>query len=442
MSGGCFCKDCLRLFNGYLKKNPVPETEGLNLDRFNYRAFLKKKGYTDRHLTDPDIEKRLAVPLWPSFVRFHVACIEPGVIDIADHVRACSRKKTGKAAKVTANLYHCDPHGDAVRKHCDLIVGEKSQIRLRQDGYYRFGHAFFGGKEGSFIEEPGEWIHQIMRDVDAGKHDSYTLFILEPLAHGFNMAIPYGAWLANQRQDSFYPSPVEKQIGAWLKERERLFTNRFPAETAVLYDQRSALECELTKGLNRRHLDFGFPLFHELCQSLCDARALYNVLYVSPDEPLTAGRLAPYRRLVLPDACGLSGAEAAVVRAWSRRGGAATAVGRTDPRLAEIARAAPDAGEVVREVRAAQALVNAQEVEGLGMSLHKLAKGYALHLVNYRLSPDTRCVEAIPRAEFRLGWKPKKATVHSFPASGAKARVEGNVLTVENLDVYTIAELG
>jgi hypothetical protein len=33
----------------------------------DYRTFLKKKGYTDKDLTDPDINKRLAVPLWSSW---------------------------------------------------------------------------------------------------------------------------------------------------------------------------------------------------------------------------------------------------------------------------------------------------------------------------------------------------------------------------------------
>jgi hypothetical protein len=86
-------------------------------------------------------------------------------------------------------------------------------------------------------------------------------------------------------------------------------------------------------------------------------------------------------------------------------------------------------------------MVEAQEVADLGISLHKQGKGYALHLVNYRLNSGTRAIETIPRAEFKLGWKPKKAVVHSFPASDAKARLEGNVLTVENLGIYTVVEL-
>ncbi|MEI6147810.1 MAG: alpha-amylase family protein [bacterium] len=443
MSGGCFCKDCLKLFREYLKKNPSAETAGFDLDRFDYRAFLKKKGYTDKDLTDPDIDKRLAIPLWPSFVRFHIACIEPGVIDIADHVRAYSRKKTGKAAQVTANLYNCDPHGEAVRKHCDLIIGEKADIKLRQDGYYRYGFAFFGGKEGSSIEDPGPYVHEIMRDIDSGKNDSYILFMLEPLAHGFNIAIPYGGWLQNQRQDSFYPpAEAERRMGVWMKEHETFFTNRFVAETAVLYDQRSALDCELTKGLNRRHLDVGFPLFHGLCQSLCDARMLYNVLYVSPDEPLTAKRLAAYKQIVLPDAYSLSDSEIRVIRAWQKKGGRLVGIGKVDPRLADTEFRYGEFQELKAHLAQAGSVVVAQDVEGLGLSLHKRGKGYALHMVNYRLNSGTREIEKIPRASFDLGWKPKKATVHSFPASHAKARLEGNTLTVENLGIYTVVELG
>jgi hypothetical protein len=442
MSGGCFCKDCLKLFREYLKQNPSAETEDLDLDRFDYRAFLKKKGYSDKDLTDPDIDKRLAIPLWSSFVRFHIACIEPGVIDIADHVRAYSRKKTGTPAQVTANLYNCDPHGDAVRKHCDLIIGEKADIKLRQDGYYRYGYAFFGGKKGSFIEDPGPYVHEIMRDINAGKNDSYILFMLEPLAHGFNIAIPYGGWLQNQRQDSFYPpAEAERQMGAWLNEHESLFTNRFVAETAVVFDQRSAMDCELTKGLNRRHLDVGFPTFHELCQSLCNARMLYNVLYVSPDEPLTAKRLAPYKQIVLPDVYSLPEREIRLIRAWQKKGGRVASIGKAAPCLADTRFTSHKFEDLKNWLQETGPMVEAQDVDGLGISLHKLGKGYALHLVNYRMNSGSRIIETIPSAKLKLGWKPKKAVVHSFPASDAKARIVGSVLTVEKLGIYTIVEL-
>ncbi|MFC1462931.1 hypothetical protein ACFLQU_04915 [Verrucomicrobiota bacterium] len=445
MSGGCFCKDCMKQFPEYLKQNPSAEAEGINLDHFDYRTFLKQKGYADKDLVDPDMDKRLAIPLFASFIRFHIASIEPGVIDIADHVRAYSLKKTGQQAKVTANLYHCDPHGAAVRKHCDLIIGEKSDIKLRQDGYYRFGHAFFGGKDGSFIEDPGPHIHQIMADLDAGKNDTYALFMLEPLANGFNIAIPYGAWLQNQRQDSFYPNmAVERRMGEWLKEHEALFTNRFAADTAVIYDQRSAFDSELTKGLNRRHLDVGFPIFHESCQSLCDARILYNVLYVGPDEPLTAERLAEYKNLVLPDVCGLPEDEMGVIKEWMDQGGRAASLGEVDPRLAETQLGYGGVSRLKEWLfEAGTPLLQADEVDGLGIALHRReGGGYALHLVNYRLDETSRVIEPIPWAGFELGWLPQEAQAHSFPECDTEVCIEDETLTVKDLGIYTIVELG
>jgi len=443
-TGGCFCPDCMREFRAYLLAHPSAETQALDLASFDYREFLKRQGYADADLIPRDPDERFRIPLFRAFLHFNLEGIEKNVAEIADYVRAYSRRKNGKPALVTVNLYNCVPHSAAARQHCDLIVGEKGDVKLRQDGFYRFGHAFFGGKPGCFIEDPGPHVLQIISDLDAARNDSYILFRLEPLAHGFNMAIPYGAWLMNKRQDSFYPNPdVERQLGAWLKSRDHLFTNQFVAETAVLYDQRSALDTELFQGGHRNAWrDSGFHAFHDLCQTLCTERLLYNVLYVSPDQPLTAERLADYRNLILPDVCGLPDHEVDAIKAWSARGGRARALGKVAPRLAAI----PCCGEDCRELKAwlaeAGTVLEAEEVEGLGLSLHKREGGYALHLVNYRLSPISRVIEAIPSAQFRLGWRPKSVQVHTFPQAATHAALEGNVLTVRDLGIYTVVALG
>jgi hypothetical protein len=179
-----------------------------------------------------------------------------------------------------------------------------------------------------------------------------------------------------------------------------------------------------------------------LCQSLCDARLLYNVLYVSPDEPLTAKRLAGYKQVVLPDAYSLQENEVRMLRAWQKKGGRVVAIGKVDSRLADAEFRYGAFPELKANLAQVDSIVAAQEVADLGISLHKLAKGHALHIVNYRLNSGTRDIEKIPRAQFKLGWTPKRATVHSFPASHAKARIAGNVLSVENLGIYTIVELG
>jgi hypothetical protein len=73
---------------------------------------------------------------------------------------------------------------------------------------------------------------------------------------------------------------------------------------------------------------------------------------------------------------------------------------------------------------------------------HRRGNGYARHLVNYLLNTGSCVIETILWAEFKLGWKPGKAVVHSFPASDAQATIAGNTLTVENLGICTIVELG
>lgn len=165
------------------------------------------------------------------------------------------------------------------------------------------------------------------------------------------------------------------------------------------------------------------------------------MLYASPDELLTAERLASYKQLVLPDSYSLPEADLDAVMDWICRGGSAVAIGRVDPRLAEVVRQAPEAEEIVRSLRETERLLRVQNVDGLGVSLHRSAGGFALHLVNYGVNPESRCIQSIPSVRFELGWRPQRAEVHSFPASEARASLDGHALTAENLGLYTILDL-
>lgn len=443
LNAGCFCKDCMKGFRKHLKGNPSDETAGLDLDLFDYRKYLKEKGYTDNDLVGGQMDRRFRIPLFKAFVMFNMQGMEQNVVEIANYARAYSLQKHGKPVLVTSNHFHCLPHYTSIRKYCDFIIGEKSGIKLRQDGFYRFGYAFFGGKEGSFIEDPNDHVLQIIQDIDHAKNDSYILFMLEPLAHGFNIAIPYGAWLMNFKKDSFYPNlEIEHQMGEWLKKHEDLFTNHFVAETAILYDQRSALETELFLGGHQdSHREGGFRTFHDLSQTLCDQRILYNVIYVSPDEPLTPERLSDYKNLILPDAFSLPEDEILMIREWMSQGGHVISLGKVDPRMADTRFSYQKFHDLKKWIVKTGTILDAQEVSDLGLALHKRDRGYALHLVNYRLNSSSRVIETIPRAEFTLAWCPREVKVHSFPESGAEASIEGNLLTVKNIGIYTIVDL-
>ncbi|MFZ4395452.1 MAG: hypothetical protein ACOYOU_07480, partial [Kiritimatiellia bacterium] len=90
-NAGCFCKDCMKQFRAYLKKNPSDETKELDLDHFDYRAFLKEAGYTDQDLVGAQMDLRFSIPLFKAFVKFQCEGIERNVAEIAEHVRAYSR---------------------------------------------------------------------------------------------------------------------------------------------------------------------------------------------------------------------------------------------------------------------------------------------------------------------------------------------------------------
>lgn len=442
LNGGCFCKDCMKGFRKYLKENPSEETAGLDLDTFNYRQFLKQKGFTD-DLMRAQMAQPFRIPLFKDFVLFNVKGIELNVAEIADYARAYSLEKRGKPVLFTANLFHCLPHTTSSRKYCDLIVGEKSNIKLRQDGFYRFGYAYLNGKKGSFIEDPNDHVLQIIQDIDNGRNDAYILFMLEPLSQGFNIATPYGAWLMNFKKDAFYPNlAIERQMGKWLKDHEFLFTNRMVAETALLYDQQSALETELFLGGHMdRTKDGGFHTFHDLCQTLCDAGILYNVIYVSPDQPLTLDQLSSYKNLILPDATSLPEDQLNMILEWKKQGGRVISLGKVDPRLADTRSSDQNFADLKQWILEAGQILEAPEAADVGIALHKHDNGYALHLVNYRLNSISRDIETIPRIEFKLGWRPREAHVHAFPESNAEAYIEGNSLIVKNIGIYTIIDL-
>lgn len=440
MSGGCFCKDCIKGFREYLKSHPTPEAEGIDLDSFDYGRFLREKGYRDDNL----VAKRASVPLFAQFLEFALDGMEKNMAELAAHVRQYSTATRGKALPVTANMLNGFPHAARLRKHCDTICGEKGGFRLRQDGFYRFGRAFMQGKEGSYIESPDQHILDVVADIENRKNDTYMLLILEPLAHGFNIAIPYGAWLMHMKKDSFYPDMlVEREMGRWLKENDHLFTNGLEAGTALVYDHRNAYEMEmaLLRGILTDPTHGGFITFHDLAQALCNEHVLYNVLYVSEDEPLTVARLEGYHTVILPDACRLTDAEADAVLEWAGAKERAVVMGKVHLRLAGLPAAHEDLSQLRDWILEAGQPVIAEDVPQVGISLHRTDRGYALHLVNYGLDEESRRVEPVPSMSFQLSFEAKGALVHTFPKSETEARIEGNVLRLTDIGLYTVVEL-
>jgi hypothetical protein len=443
--GGCFCRDCVAGFRRYLRAHPPEEAArlGLDLDTFDYRAFLKGRGYTDADLLRSSGERFWDVPLHRAYVGYVYDTIDRTIAELADHTRDYSARARGAPVPVSGNLYNCLPDRAPLRKHLDVLSGEKTGLAVRQDGWYRFARAFLGGKPACLIEDPSQHILDIAEDLKDGRADAYTLFMLEPLAQGVAMAVPYGAWLINAAEDALYPDMrVAAAMGRWLTEHEDLFAAEPVADIAVVYDQRAARERFVFHDKERDRE--AATAFHVLSQHLCDNGCMYRVVYAGDDDPLTDERLRPYARVLLPDCDGLAEPDIAALARWVAAGGEARVVGRPHDALAAHGHFdGPTDTAVVAWLRAGPSLARLAAGRGIGYGLHKLggAGGYALHVVNYNLDRATRTVARQGEVAFELAWQPRFFRAASFPGPDAAVELAGRTLVLRDVGIYTVVRL-
>lgn len=229
---------------------------------------------------------------------------------------------------------------------------------MRQDGWYRFAHGWLNGKDCCFVEDPNQYIRDINEDIKNGINDRFILFVLEPFAHGFHVAFPYGSWLQNQVKDAFWPDlRVLRKLGPWLDEKEALFGKKHVADLGIVYDSASAYENAVSEPAAGGTMTYNkvekvslkgveelgkqgafsnqgnFGCFFNLIQELSNRHVLYNVLFESEDEPLTAQRLEGYRTIVVPDAFLMNEKTAEVLNNFVRCGGQVISLERHIPAL-------------------------------------------------------------------------------------------------------------
>ena len=243
-NAGCFCDECMDKFNAYLKKMQIrlPGDAG-NIESFHYRKYLLEKGYTDEKLLPFNGNKRWEIPLFRDFVEMQIEYISEVVKEISQHAKQYAKEVRNEEFPVTANLFQCFPISWRSKKYLDLLAGEKTDIKLRQDAWYKYAFGWLNGKECCFVEDPNQYVRDMLEDIKNGIHDRLILFLLEPMAHGFHIAFPYGSWLQNQVKDAFWPDlRVLRKLGAWLDNNSGLFPKNPAADIAVIYDLPSAYE--------------------------------------------------------------------------------------------------------------------------------------------------------------------------------------------------------
>jgi len=437
-NAGCFCRECVDKFNEYLKEKKITLPADVESpDTFNYKEYLLAKGYRDSDLNAQNGTARWEIPLFRHYIDMQLASIAYVIAEISSHAKTYARKTQGRDLPVTSNLYQCNPVSWDCKKHLDILSGERTFIELRQDGWYKFAFGWLNGKESCFAEDPNEYVRSLVEDIRNGINDRFILLMMEPLAHGFHIAFPYGSWLQNQEKDALWPDlRLLRKMGKWLDDNENLFPKKPIADIAVVYNLHSAYESYYFMGEIYESF-FGF------IQELSKRHVLYNVLYESPDEPLDAGRLEGYSKVIVPDAYMMGEDAVAALNDFAKGGGELITYARKPESLnAHKSFEKDERLKLVDYLKSSdKGIVEADGNELYGIGVHESRNGCVVHFVNYNFNEDTHKIDNIPEIKLKINFDAEKMRLHSFPENhDAEAELKGSEVTLRNAGIYTVLE--
>ena len=408
--GACFCFDCLSLFRSYLQQLPAdqldPALAGADLETFHYGDWLLERGHDFG-------EDRQRAPLWGDYYRMQCQAIERYFGELAAYTRSYAGS-VGREVLVSGNFFSCDPSYLALSEHVDLLITEMRNTTYRQPEWYRYVAAFaaYAGGAGDpkdvvVVENPyGGVVPELVALLGTGRgHDLFRLSIYEGAAFGAPMSVPYGAWMGSTIEDSYSPPhALATEVSAVLAERDRLFSKRSWHEVAVAFSVASTREligrADASDNLtNAVDASVRVP-YRVATEALSRASVPFDVVILAdgvtaPDKAADAG-LSSYRTVVLPDCVDLTTAQAA---ALEEALGSGTVVVVTD-RFGETLPAevrdrllqhpGVRRGEVddVATLAPSGPQVEVAGAHGVGVNIHRVDGGAAVHLVNYDVGPD------------------------------------------------------
>ena len=335
--GGCFCKDCMKLFKAYLQALPAEELpeplKDTDLETFHYGSWLLERGYDFK-------SDRESTPLYWDYIRFQRKTIVGYFAELADYIKEYGRSK-GRDVLVCGNYYYLSPHYYPFEPKADVLVTEMNATSYRQPSWCRYAAGFARGKPVIVVENPyGGVGPELLPKLQNGKgYDLYRMMQYEASALGINMSVPYGAWMGSVIEDSFWaPHDITVEIQDFIYENERLYSTDTFSEVALLFSIQSAYDWEEHQGWKQR-----FP-FWTAADGLVEQQQPFDVVVLPEGELredwITAEDLAKYRTIVLPECTSLTPAQVEAIRGYLDRGGRAIATGELGRNLDDAARAA------------------------------------------------------------------------------------------------------
>lgn len=484
--GGCFCRDCRRGFTEYLRTLAAEgrldaRYAGLDLSSFDYADYIR-----ENHIDFPNGKD---VPLFREYWEFQLTQVTKYFTELTDFIRSYSRETRGEAVLVSGNFFNGMPVYYPIRHTVDVVTTEMEATLFRQPHWYRYISGFAAGKDVVVAENPyGGIVPQLVRQLNRGEgYDLYRLLLLEATAYGCNMSVPYGGWMGNTMQDAFCPpKEVTREITAYLAANDSRISRESGASVAVLYSWPSAYWIESTKNstgnLNEdeNSILFFTPTnlddpnttrlpFWEAIRWMSGQQAVYDVVTLGdgdfvPDD-FTAADLDGYSLVVAPECTVLTAGQKRTLYAYAASGRGLLVFGDIavdDPAFAEQLRTLPDVvfcedptGKAEAMARFGAAYTGAAarvptvrvNKPDLGIHTHRLARGCAVHLINYgydaqrgRCVPAENIVLSVPAtaAPKQVSWHPLGEQIDS-----PQWAFKDGYITIEIplLPIYGIAEI-
>ena len=459
--GGCFCKDCMKGFRGYLKEMPAEqlptELNGVDLSTFHYGEWLLSQGYDFK-------TNREQTPLFFEYHRYQTRQIALYFSELADYAREYAAQK-GRKVLVSGNFFNLVAHWYyAMEPKVDLIITEMRNTRYRQPAWYRYVAGFAAAKPVIVAENPyGGVVPDLVQMLKMGKgYDLFRMSLYEAAALGANMSVPYGAWLGSVIQDSFHP-PHELcvEIQRFLADHESLYCHSTASETAIVYSVETEFQRESGRGIfadNRYNLETSeIGPFWQACEALSDAVQPYDVLFF-PDGDLRPDTLKPkhltqYRTLILPDCRYLNNVQSRLLQEHLDEDGRLLVMGELGINLPSAEREAilnhPGTQRVEIGAKFDLAwLPFGQQLQlptpaDLAINLQRVETGIAVHLLHYDYDSRQDQVPILDDLQIELRLPGNFGHIEVFsPGEPPQAEVEvsGDLhrLALKNIPLYSI----
>jgi hypothetical protein len=452
--GGCFCKDCMKLFRAWLQALPadrLPEDlKDTDLETFHYGSWLLERGYdfkSDRETT----------PLYWDYIRFQRETIVGYFAELADYIKEYGKSK-GRDVLVCGNYYYLSPHYYPFEPKADVLVTEMNATSYRQPAWCRYAAGFARGKPVIVVENPyGGVGPELLPKLQQGKgYDLFRMMQYEASALGINMSVPFGAWMGSVIEDSFWaPHDLNVEIQDFITTNERLYSSETFSEVAVLFSIQSAYDWEEHRGWKQR-----FP-FWSTTEGLVEQHQPFDVVVLPEgklrEDWITSGDLARYRTLVLPECTFLTPPQVEALRGYLENGGRVIATGELGANLDPQERAS---------LFAHAHLVHATAVEpkdftggpqvivdpgiDLAVNIHRVGdKEAAIHVIRYDYDEERDEVPVLDRMDLDVRLSRPFRSVRVTSPRGevgshftfSRERREMHRIELENVPLYFVVHL-